>query len=144
MTKLELQKKKTRDREATRQKLLHAAVKVFATQGYEGATTRAIADEAGVAEALIQRYFNGKQGLLNASLKDFADFEKLSCSNLPPPVPTLDAEWKSLLLSAVENCAHNKQNLNVAMSQATFDRNFGRSMAKFLESNRAPALAERL
>lgn len=144
MTKLEKLKKKTRDREATRQKLLKAAVKIFAAHGYEGATTRAIAEEAGVAEALIQRYFNGKQGLLIASMHDFAAGEKASCANIPPPAETLEQEWKNLLSHAIQHCALNKDNLNVAMSQAHFDRNIGKAMAKFLQNDRAPILAERL
>lgn len=78
------EKKRKRDRDTTQQKLLDAAVQVFASYGYDGATTKAIAEKAGVAEALIQRYFEGKEGLLIALMKDFADSEVESCNNLPP------------------------------------------------------------
>ncbi len=144
MTKLEKEKKKTRDREATRQKLLKAAIKVFAAHGYEGATTRAIAEEAGVAEALIQRYFNGKQGLLIASMHDFAAGEKASCANLPPPAENLEQEWKNLLSHAIQHCGMNKENLSVAMAHAHFDRKVGKAMAQFMQNDRAPVLAGRL
>lgn len=144
MTKLEKLKKKTRDREATQQKLLKAGVKVFAARGYEGATTRAIAEEAGVAEALIQRYFNGKEGLLLASMHDFAAGEKMSCDNLPPPAPNFSQEWQSLLQHAVHHSDKNQQTLCVAMSQAAFDPKLAKSIAQFLRTAKGPALAARL
>jgi AcrR family transcriptional regulator len=55
---------KKRDRVATSERLKKAAVAVFAAHGYDAATTRAVAETAGVSEQLIQRYFGGKAGLL--------------------------------------------------------------------------------
>jgi len=46
------------------QEILNAAVKVFAKKGFNGATTREIAKEAGVAEGTIFRYFKTKKDLL--------------------------------------------------------------------------------
>lgn len=40
-----------------------AATRAFAKHGYRGATTRAIAAEAGVAEALLYRHFDNKEAL---------------------------------------------------------------------------------
>jgi AcrR family transcriptional regulator len=56
--------------EARRRQLLLAAVEVFARSGYHGATTRAIAHQAGVAEALLYRYFDSKQALFQAAVVD--------------------------------------------------------------------------
>jgi TetR/AcrR family transcriptional regulator len=50
--------------EATRQKILDAAVAEFGAKGYAGARTAAIAARAGVNQQLIAYYFGGKQGLL--------------------------------------------------------------------------------
>ena len=55
-----------RDKEATKAALLAAGVQVFAERGYDAATTREVAQAAGVNEQLIQRYFGGKAGLLLA------------------------------------------------------------------------------
>lgn len=68
MTK-ELKNCKPKDREATEKRLLEAAKEVFSQHGYNGATTRKIAQKAEVNLALINRYFNGKYGLLVALLK---------------------------------------------------------------------------
>ena len=52
-----------RDSAATRRALLDAACELFATVGYDAATVRAVADRAGVNQALLFRYFGNKEGL---------------------------------------------------------------------------------
>ncbi len=46
-----------------RQQILEVAFGLFARKGYQGATTREIADEAGVNEALLFRHFPSKENL---------------------------------------------------------------------------------
>lgn len=50
----------------TRQELLDAAREVFADRGVDGATTREIAQRAGVDPAMIAHYFGSKGGLFEA------------------------------------------------------------------------------
>ncbi|WP_219419332.1 TetR/AcrR family transcriptional regulator [Pseudonocardia nigra] len=52
-----------RDSAATRRALLTAARHLFATVGYDATTVRAIADRAGVNQALLFRYFGNKEGV---------------------------------------------------------------------------------
>ncbi len=52
-----------RDAAATREAILQAATRRFATEGYQGAGAREIADDAGVTAALVNRYFGSKQKL---------------------------------------------------------------------------------
>jgi AcrR family transcriptional regulator len=54
---------KDEQREASRQAILSAAERVFATFGYEGASMRRIAHEAGMAQALLHYYFQTKENL---------------------------------------------------------------------------------
>ena len=50
----------------TRDRLLQAAIQVFSTEGFVGATTREIARVAGVNEVTLFRHFQGKEQLLAA------------------------------------------------------------------------------
>ncbi len=49
---------------ATRQRILDAARRLFARQGYEGTTTRHLAKAAGVAEGTLFRHFANKKAIL--------------------------------------------------------------------------------
>ena len=50
----------------TAQRIIQAAARVFSEQGYSGATTRAIAAEAGVNEVTLFRHFGSKKNLMLA------------------------------------------------------------------------------
>lgn len=55
----------------TRQRILQAAARVFAEAGYARATTRALADAAGVNEVTLFRHFGNKQNLFAAVVEQF-------------------------------------------------------------------------
>lgn len=55
---------------SSRERLLDAAKRLFATHGYEQTATSAIAREAGTSESQLMRYFGGKVGLLEALFED--------------------------------------------------------------------------
>ena len=66
---------------STEQRILEAALKVFASEGYSGATTRRIAEEANVAEVTLFRKFQSKENLLReVLLKNRAAFSALDNS----------------------------------------------------------------
>ena len=54
--------------EPTKQQLLDAAVRVYAESGFRGATTRRIAEEAGVNEVTLFRLFGSKAALIEAAV----------------------------------------------------------------------------
>jgi AcrR family transcriptional regulator len=56
----------------TRESIIQAAAQVFSRKGYAGATTRAIAAEAGVNEVTIFRHFGKKKKLLLAVIERFS------------------------------------------------------------------------
>jgi AcrR family transcriptional regulator len=53
-----------------RQQILDVASGIFARKGYQGATTREIAEEAGVNEALLFRHFPSKESLYWTMLEE--------------------------------------------------------------------------
>jgi AcrR family transcriptional regulator len=54
---------------SSRQDILDAARKLFAERGYQGATMRAIAAEAGVDAALVVHFFGNKANLLSEAVE---------------------------------------------------------------------------
>lgn len=63
---------KKRRGDATRQALIEAAVSVFGRDGFHAASTRALAEAAGVNQALIGYHFGGKDELYLAAIDHIA------------------------------------------------------------------------
>ena len=58
-----------RDAEATRRRLIAAALELVTTVGFRATTTPMLAECAGIAEGTIYRHFSGKDELLNAAYR---------------------------------------------------------------------------
>lgn len=72
---------------STDERILDAALRVFMEEGLRGATTRRIAQEAGVNEVTLFRRFGSKEALLVASMRRDAQL------TAPPlPEPSVDPE----------------------------------------------------
>lgn len=69
----------------TRQRLLDAAARVFARDGLTGATTRAIAQEAGVNEVTLFRHFQTKDRLLAAVVGENFGNKAATATSAPTP-----------------------------------------------------------
>jgi AcrR family transcriptional regulator len=59
-----------------RQRILHAAARVYAQHGWRGATTRRIAEEAGVNEVTLFRQFGSKDALLDLMMHECSRIEQ--------------------------------------------------------------------
>ncbi|MFD9424337.1 MULTISPECIES: TetR/AcrR family transcriptional regulator [unclassified Streptomyces] len=82
-----------RDAAATRERLLDAARDLFAERGYQRATVRAIAERAGVNQALLFRYFGSKQALLTEVVAE-GGLEELRAT---PPEELFEKALRSML-----------------------------------------------
>ncbi len=58
--------------EATRARFLEVALEVFGREGFAGATTRRIAEEAGASLPTLNYYFGDKEGLYRACAEEIA------------------------------------------------------------------------
>jgi AcrR family transcriptional regulator len=56
----------------TRERIIQGAAQVFAQKGYEGATTRAIAQAASVNEVTLFRHFGNKKNIFMAVIERFS------------------------------------------------------------------------
>ena len=64
-------------RDSTRQRLIRAALELFASQGVTETTTKQIAEQADVNEVTLFRHFGNKHGLLLAVIEEAAVFTHL-------------------------------------------------------------------
>ncbi|MCE5324747.1 TetR family transcriptional regulator [bacterium] len=72
----------------TKARLIDAATELFAKQGYDGTSTREIAAQADCNISLINHYFGGKQGLLQAIVSGCFDVEEQELRALLASGPT--------------------------------------------------------
>lgn len=75
--------------EDRREKIVQAAMRVFARKGFDRATNKDIAREAGITPGLIYHYFKSKQDLLRAAIEGYPARQLLrslptELSQLPP------------------------------------------------------------
>ncbi|MGB3649960.1 MAG: TetR/AcrR family transcriptional regulator, partial [Rivularia sp. (in: cyanobacteria)] len=62
---------------STRQRIINAAVELFAAQGVTDTTTKAVAQLAKVNEVTLFRHFGNKHGLLLAVISESPVFQEL-------------------------------------------------------------------
>jgi AcrR family transcriptional regulator len=122
--------RRTRNRAAKHHALIKAATKVFAARGYHVATTREIAAEAGCAEGLIHRYFEGKNGLLLALIQNYDSEGRGTFEPDRPLASSLQAEIQQLLEGELSQYWEKRDFLRTAVSSAILDPDLGRSMRK--------------
>lgn len=70
-----------------RHRILHAAARVYAEHGWRGATTRRIAEEAGVNEVTIFRQFGSKDALLDIATRECSRSDAQASLPLEPRNP---------------------------------------------------------
>ncbi len=136
-------------RNLTRQKLIHAAIDLFANQGVNETTTKQIAELAQVNEVTLFRQFGNKHGLLLAVIEDadvFAQLGQNLVTDLPPAssLAQMIREYADTCLQAIEQTpavvrslvgesgqysTENRQGLG-----RSFDR-ANRRVAKYLKTN---------
>ena len=125
-----------RDRDAKQQALVMAALKLFASKGYEATTTREIANCAGCAEGLIHRYFRGKAGLLSALIRHRISKEVADLTHNVRPAQSLKEEYLQLVDWAVEHMWEDREFLRVALPRAVLDPTFGRALRRIVRNRR--------
>lgn len=77
----------------SRQRLLDAAVRVFAEVGFRGATTRRIAEEAGVNEITLFRHFGSKSKLISEAMCDLVPLPGGELPDVPGDVQRELTQW---------------------------------------------------
>jgi AcrR family transcriptional regulator len=89
-----VQRKTRAGGEKTRERILEAALPLFARHGYAGTSTRMVAGAAEVNVATLAYYFEGKEGLYHAVVQRLhEDLSEQAPAELPRLPPTELAPW---------------------------------------------------
>ena len=91
--------------EDTRRRILETALQVFATEGYEGASTRQLAERAGVNLPAIQYYFGSKEGLFRAVIDSIIERTETHMAPLAVEVKGALADPATLARRRWSNCS---------------------------------------
>jgi AcrR family transcriptional regulator len=106
-----------------RGRLLEAAREAFATSGFGGATTRDIAERAGVAEVLIFRHFGSKAGLFEQAvfkpLRGFVEAEVGRVSAAPDA--SIEDLMRGFITHLYDLVAANRSLLLALLAVSEFD-----------------------
>lgn len=118
----------------TEQKILDAAMRLFAGEGYKGATTRRIAQEANVTEVTLFRKFQSKENLLREVL----------IKKRQPALSALDSLFRMEEDADLTICLHTLgQNIAKAMRDKMKESEYLMFMFMLIEEGRRrPEVAE--
>lgn len=118
-----------RDAAATQRALIRAARRRFATDGYRATTVRQIAADAGVNVALINRYFESKEGLFKACMERTSN--ELDSQT---PTPSGDDDLVERLLAHVVDAPNSDDPLQLLLLlRSSGDENADRIRRSTLE-----------
>jgi AcrR family transcriptional regulator len=135
--------KRKKDREATMALISNAALSIFSKVGFDKATTKAIAVKAGVAEALIIRYFGTKKGLLISLTKDYIiEIEKEPV--LYAAQETIEDELEYFVSFGLKNMLGFEKIFKVVHTHSLLDEGFAKDLKAALPEKRMnPVILER-
>jgi len=135
---------KKRDRVAKERALLAAAERLFAQRGYEASSTREIAAEAGCAEGLIHRYFQGKAGLLQGLVRARMLQAKGPSMRRLPAAANVEDEFLQLVACQVEQVWQARDFLKILVPESLRDPSWRGALASIVIAGHDPSILERL
>jgi AcrR family transcriptional regulator len=99
----------------SRQKLLDAAARIYGEYGFRGATTRRIADQAGVNEVTLFRLFGSKSALIAEAIKSHAPSSEAG-PTLPEDPTEPERELAAWCAAQLAHLRSNRALIRKAMS----------------------------
>ena len=116
---------KVRDAQATKQKLVHAALLAFSTRGYDASSTRSIETAAGVKRGLINHHYGSKQALWQAAADHMMSIAEQDLGRALENIKQIDDNLRlhSFVRAYVTFCAKHPE-LNRLMIQEGMDNDW--------------------
>jgi len=105
----------------TRDAVLDAARRAFAARGYEAASLRAIATDAGVDPGMVRHFFGSKAGLFQAALELPVDVERLVPMLLADGLDGIGERLVRFFLSVFDSAADRNPFISLMRSAVTHE-----------------------
>src|SRR3954453_9627267 len=112
--------RRDRKKSRTRQELVDAATKLFATRGFDETTTEDIAEAADVSQRTFFRHFPSKEAVLYGDTEDLRCQMRLALDARPGDEPVLVAVREAILTLADEDESHKDLRLLQARLAASY------------------------
>lgn len=129
--------------ENTKEALIQAGTRLFATVGYDGTTVKDISERAGVNISLVSYHFQGKEGLYRAVIEQFGS-SRLSVSERILIPPSSVEEFKVRLNMFVAEVFHDMTDNPDFCSIVQREIDSGLPVAKDIFANTFLKIFERL
>lgn len=128
--------------DTTEQKILDAALKLFAEKGYTGATNRLIANETGFTEMTIYRKFKNKDKLFRSILirNNEKMMKELGSVFVDREFDTSRDFLETLIRNLVELCKNNFEIIKITLNEnsripGNFIEDFVDTLSAYVENN---------
>ncbi len=118
-----------------RERILTAAMRIFASKGFYGAKVADIADDAGVADGTIYLYFKSKDDILISLFEEQMERVNVELRRAMDAEPRADDKLRSFIRAYMELVAENRHAAEVITIEL-------RQSAKFMKEYRNPRFAE--
>jgi AcrR family transcriptional regulator len=121
-----------------RNQIIQVAMDLFATKGFKGATTRAIASAAGVSEAIIFRHFKTKEDLYDAIITTCIERRNEVWDREAPSIAEtddLEVLMKAFATGFIKRHREDQTFIRLMLYSALQDHKFRQ---RFFESGRSP------
>jgi AcrR family transcriptional regulator len=129
----------------TTRNLLEAGLEVFSQHGYDAATTKLVAKRAGINESLINRYFDGKKGLLLAIVREFVEHHKAAGPiSTYPEGETIEQDILVFCETFIQHHLKIQRILKVMLSRAIVDPEVRDILAQIAQREGNPLLLAHL
>jgi AcrR family transcriptional regulator len=139
-----LPRAKRKDREQTEVRLLETGLAVFSKYGYDGTTTRTLAEQSGVNESLIIRYFGGKEGLLRTIISNKVTERRNRDPKVPAVLNDLEKELVEYAKEVYADHLSDKDFFRIAVSRCGVDAELRKMLREQVSEVFDPVLVARL
>ena len=110
-------------------RIMDAALRIFAEKGFQNATITEISKEAGVSEATIYEYFGTKEDLLFAIPEKISKETSDATSKVIPFIKDVEGKMRAILLSYVQLYQSNPNYSALVLLQLMSNKRFRKTPA---------------